>query len=204
MRAGLSWTRASLPSLLIMRFDEIGRKGIGKTRSKYRLEEVSVGGQEIYADGKLFNLPLGKGLDDFAGGMRPGEICRIDFLTPVQLRAEAGIADPSNFKILFDSIFRRIKLLARFHSSERLKENKTLKEDALRVVAVENDVKQVTIERLSRSQGRFLKYIGYIGRVSFVSIAPEMVPWLQIGEYLHVGHGCTFGLGRYQISAGNT
>ncbi len=191
----------TLLPFLIMVFDEIGKKGIGRFRSRYRLMRVSADGQEVYSDGRLVALPQGKSLEDvWAGSPYDDGAIRIDFLTPVHLREEGRLADPARFPVLFDSVYRRAKLLARFHSDERLREDPALREAAAKVKLLGSDTKLCTVERLSRTQGKFLKYDGYVGWLALAGVAPEIVRWFKVGEYLHVGHGCTFGLGRYRIS----
>lgn len=190
----------TLLPFLIMVFDEIGKKGIGRFRSRYRLRRVCVDGREIYSDGRLVALPQGKSLEDvWAGSPCDDGAIRIDFLTPVHLREEERLADPGRFPVLFDSVYRRVKLLARFHSDERLREDPALRAAAAEVKLLGSDTRPCTVERLSRTQGKFLKYNGYVGWLAFADVAPEIVRWLKAGEYLHVGHGCTFGLGRYRI-----
>lgn len=192
----------TLLPFLVMVFDEVGKEGIGRFRSRYRLRQVCVDGKEVYSDGRLVVLPQGKSLEDVWTGLPHDDgAIRIDFLTPVHLREEGRLADPARFPVLFDSVYRRVKLLARFHSDERLREDPALREAAANVKLLGSDTKLRTVERLSRTQGRFLKYDGYVGWLTFARVAPEIAQWLKAGEYLHVGHGCTFGLGRYTISS---
>ena len=132
----------TLLPFLIMVFDEIGKKGIGRFRSRYRLMRVSADGQEVYSDGRLVALPQGKSLEDvWAGSPYDDGAIRIDFLTPVHLREEGRLADPARFPVLFDSVYRRAKLLARFHSDERLREDPALREAAAKVKLLGSDTK---------------------------------------------------------------
>ena len=40
---------------------------------------------------------------------------------------------------------------------------------------------------------------GFIGTISFKGDFKEFVPFILLGEYIHVGKGTSFGLGKYEI-----
>ena len=42
---------------------------------------------------------------------------------------------------------------------------------------------------------------GFVGEVEYVGIAGEFVPLLKLGEWINVGKGTGFGLGRFEIEA---
>jgi CRISPR/Cas system endoribonuclease Cas6 (RAMP superfamily) len=41
---------------------------------------------------------------------------------------------------------------------------------------------------------------GFLGQIVFEGNFGEFYPLLQMGEYLHIGKACTFGLGKYEIT----
>lgn len=53
--------------------------------------------------------------------------------------------------------------------------------------------------RYSSRQKKTMKLGGFLGTISFEGNLREFLPFIKIGEYLHVGKACTFGLGRYEI-----
>ena len=54
-------------------------------------------------------------------------------------------------------------------------------------------------ERYSARQDIRMKMGGFIGKVSFEGELNEFIPFVKLGELLHVGKGTSFGLGRYVI-----
>jgi len=45
-----------------------------------------------------------------------------------------------------------------------------------------------------------MKLGGVIGRIAFKGEIGEFMPFIKLGEFLHVGKGTTFGLGKYEIA----
>lgn len=44
-----------------------------------------------------------------------------------------------------------------------------------------------------------MKMGGFIGSITFEGDFKEFIPFLLLGEYVHVGKGTSFGLGKYEI-----
>ncbi|MCE8429907.1 MAG: CRISPR system precrRNA processing endoribonuclease RAMP protein Cas6 [Candidatus Methanoperedens sp.] len=44
-----------------------------------------------------------------------------------------------------------------------------------------------------------LKMGGFLGEITFEGDLNEFMPFLKLGEYLHIGKGTVFGLGKYEI-----
>ncbi|HHY33792.1 MAG TPA: CRISPR system precrRNA processing endoribonuclease RAMP protein Cas6, partial [Firmicutes bacterium] len=59
-------------------------------------------------------------------------------------------------------------------------------------------------ERYSSRQDTRMKLGGLVGTATYefhdASLAEFFLPWLVLGEYIHVGKGCTFGLGWLNVT----
>ncbi len=40
---------------------------------------------------------------------------------------------------------------------------------------------------------------GFVGEATFSGDISEFLPFLKLGEYLHIGKGTVYGLGKYEI-----
>jgi CRISPR/Cas system endoribonuclease Cas6 (RAMP superfamily) len=40
---------------------------------------------------------------------------------------------------------------------------------------------------------------GFLGSISFTGDFKEFLPFIILGQYIHVGKGTSFGLGKYEI-----
>ena len=54
--------------------------------------------------------------------------------------------------------------------------------------------------RYSRRQEARMSLGGFKGKVTFEGELDEFMPFLLLGEYIHVGKNTAFGLGKYVIS----
>lgn len=57
-------------------------------------------------------------------------------------------------------------------------------------------------ERYSSRQQSRIKLGGFVGKMSFGGDLGRFMPLLKLGEYLQVGKGTSFGLGKYKIREG--
>jgi CRISPR-associated endoribonuclease Cas6 len=48
-------------------------------------------------------------------------------------------------------------------------------------------------------QGRRVKYEGVIGRFRYSGDLDSFIPYLKLGEKIHVGKNTSFGFGKYKI-----
>lgn len=68
------------------------------------------------------------------------------------------------------------------------------------VVVIDKDLRWWDWERYShRQQGR-MKLGGVMGTVMLDGPISRFLPYLQLGEYVHVGKNATFGLGKISIA----
>jgi CRISPR/Cas system endoribonuclease Cas6 (RAMP superfamily) len=70
------------------------------------------------------------------------------------------------------------------------------------------DVKTVSVKatwrdlkRYSNRQKKHLDISGFVGDVTYQGDIDQFAPFLFLGEYLHVGGGCTYGLGKYILES---
>ncbi|MEW5920378.1 MAG: CRISPR system precrRNA processing endoribonuclease RAMP protein Cas6 [Bacillota bacterium] len=195
-----------LPYFIIV-FREMGEAGLGQGRRPFSLAEVAACGLEeevpIYAaeTGVVKNLDLsysGKQLLE----RLPEKAARIRlaFDTPVQLKDQGKTVSRPDFHIFFRQALRRISSLAYFHQGEPLRvDYPALAERSRQVALTENTTRRHDWERYSRRQQQRLNMGGLVGTVVYEGALDEFLPFLVLGEQVHVGKNTVFGLGKYRI-----
>ena len=161
-------------------------------------------GTRIIYNGLTKKLAAGNGVvhwPEIIVGPPPSQI-RISFLTPTRLKYEGGfVSEDLEFHILFRNLLRRISLLSYFHCGHRLDDTgfRDLIEQARNIKTINQKLSWHDWERYSNRQETKMKMGGLIGEITYEGDFTLFWPYIRLGEYVHVGKGSSFGLGRYSI-----
>ena len=191
-----------LPYFLLV-FDALGKKGIGKNRVKFSLEEVKDGeGRIVYSGKDKLLSPSFKiyTWEEFQKGHFSGKTILIRFLSPLRIKEKKKLIKEITFSLFIRSLVRRISLLSYFHCNFPLWSNlEPLLSFADRVKVKERNLTWKEISRYSTRQKERMKLGGVVGEIVFEGEVEPFLPLLRIGEFVHAGKGTTFGLGKYKI-----
>lgn len=124
----------------------------------------------------------------------------ISLLTPLRLRFDGHITDKLEFHVLIRNLLRRISSLSYFHCGEKFQVDfKGLIEKARAVNQTKSDIHWYDWKRYSTRQEEWMSLGGVTGTVSYEGDISDFMLLLRLGEYVHVGKGTSFGLGKYEI-----
>lgn len=141
-------------------------------------------------------------LEDCARDNCPRDPVAIEFLTQTRLKHEGAWARTPEFHIVFRRLLGRLSSMARFHCGGPLEVDfKGLIERAGEIRLIRDDTRWVTWARYSSRQDQKMQWDGLLGKATYEGDLDPFWPCLKFGQYVHVGHGATFGLGRYRIGA---
>jgi len=197
----------------IYAFEELGRIGIGKGRGKYELREVTEEGQAgnsltkkrvIYSgDTKLLTQTASpiQWTDIIANSPEPPHTVSISFITPARIKYKNSLTKDLEFHVFFRNLLRRISLLSYFHCGYRIDDSgfKDLIEQSRKIKTAKQSLYWHDWERYSNRQKTRMKMGGFMGEIAYKGELKEFWPYIRLGEYVHVGKGSGFGLGRYRI-----
>lgn len=121
-------------------------------------------------------------------------------LTP--LRVHGASRQIPTFHALTRSLLRRATALGSFDPSVGPEDEANTV--ALLRLAKSIEARDATLswfdwERASPFKDTWMKLGGYVGSLDFVGEVSPFIPWLRLGEWLHVGGKTSFGLGKYQL-----
>lgn len=160
----------------------------------------TMNGFEIYSDKNkvLKNIPQQILLDK---NTISNETLTIEFLTPARIKYQARYIDNIEFPILIQSLLRRIRLLQYFYDNENFVEfnTKNLFDKSKKIIIIGKNIEWVDWGRFSKRQGFYMKLGGVLGEIKYKGNFNDFSEILRIGEYIHIGKNCSFGLGRYKI-----
>jgi CRISPR-associated endoribonuclease Cas6 len=203
----------------IYAFDELGRIGIGKGRGKYELREIfeenclnhegrsnqeADDGRSIYRwDSKVLAKPDGPVLwSNLLTDSPPSPgLMRLCFMTPARIKYDGRLTKDLEFHVLFRNLLRRISLLSYFHCNHKLNDHdfKDMIGKAKEVKTVKKVLYWDDWQRYSSRQETRLNMGGFLGEITYEGNFEPFWPYVRLGEYMHVGKGSSFGLGRYGV-----
>jgi CRISPR-associated endoribonuclease Cas6 len=130
----------------------------------------------------------------------PPSILHLRFLTPTRLKFDGSLSPKPEFHILIRNLLRRISLLSYFHCEEELGlDFKGIIERSKDIKVKKENLSWFDWERYSNRQETKMKMGGFVGSIIFEGDLEKFIPFLLLGEYIHVGKGTSFGLGKYKI-----
>lgn len=193
----------------IFAFDQLGRVGIDRNKGKYELVKaynIAPSGEErpIYEgdNRKLHPSTLTIDLDSLYQISGPTKRVRLRFLTPTRIKHQGRMVMETDlrFDILIRSILRRASALAYFHCDKEWDLNyKEIIDKAKKVRVVERNLRCYEWERFPQDEFVKVNLGGFMGDIEFEGDLTEFMPFLRLGELLHVGKSTSFGLGKYKI-----
>lgn len=187
---------------------DAAQTGIGIERVKLELAAVE---QRTRLDWPLWRAILGPEgtLNPTAASMPtappvPRKI-RVQIHTPLRLKRLNDLVTPQlfGFDAFMLALLRRMASLAHYHSSGAGMPDIRKLADASRQIPL-GGVRLAWRDwtRYSNRQGTKMQLGGLVGEFDVnLESAPELWPYLWIGQWLHAGKGTSMGLGRYEVKA---
>ena len=200
----------------VFAFDELSRRGIGlaqnsnnerRKRGRCRLEaiynlydqnqtQIFYGEQKILTDeSQTISFSSLVKEDD-----KSRKRVRLSFLTPTAIKSDGVMLKELPFLAFIQNLIGRVSMLASFHCDSSLDLDFPALLDQAQSIGVENDsLNWRTWSRYSGRQKKRMEWGGLVGELDFVGELGEFLPYMRLGEYIHVGKSTAFGLGQYRM-----
>jgi len=197
----------------IIAFKEMGLQGIGKGRGTFSLKEIH-GLNDVKHENRLIyssendmimNENTSFNLIDFIQAQTVQEItikrAVVTFVTPTRIKSSGSYGNPLNFKVLIQTLLTRISNLAYSYCDQKEIINFRDLVNASQKIEVVLEKKQWQDVRRFQTQNNMEMFLGgYIGEITYEGELNAFWPWLKLGETLHLGKNCAFGLGKFTVA----
>ena len=203
---------------MVFTFDQIGKKRIGVRgeRGRCQLDSVeSLPARENETPQTVYTaetqMLTGKKLI-----IRPDDVILIappvtnrialEFLTPTSIKSSGHWTGDLRFGHFIRHLFRRIRLLNYFHCGEDL----DLDVDTTNLFKIadtvthESHLRWVQTDCRSRRKTASTPMGGFIGKIRYSGDLTPFLPFILLGEHLHIGHHTALGYGQYRIKGVTT
>jgi hypothetical protein len=198
----------------IVTFRELSQAGLGRGRTPLELVDVAHVGADgalapVYSNGTNLVQPPKEEIswaalcDDTGSNNGASRVRRVTlrFLTPTMLVAGGAPVRRPAFGAIAKRLRDRINALAYFYCGKGLEiDFKAFGDEADKICTVADSSRWVDSARYSRRREVNHDLSGFVGDVTFEGELARFLPYLKLGEYLHVGKNTVFGNGWYRIA----
>ena len=189
---------------LIGAVHQVGQSGLGRQRGRFELnlvQEVTLQGARLIWSEETGWLGAQPAMD--ARGLLaitpPASVSSLElnFLTPLMLKADNRLQSLPEMPLLIRRLLGRYSQLTGVTLATEI--SQPLLADAQKVVIERHDTRLSRDQRYSARQRQLMPQQGILGRAKYAGPMTALVPWLVLGEWLHLGNKTTFGYGLYRI-----
>jgi hypothetical protein len=190
----------TLPYFLLT-FQEIGKSGIGKNKSKFEIEAIYQNNRNILTNNNI-NFDIKEFNFDNHSDVSNINFLTVELITPLRLMKNNKTMRNLSFKDFYLSVLRRVELLLYYYNDKSIDNFVNVK--ALNELAESIKVKSKNLywynwERYSNRQKKRISLSGLMGKISFEGNITHFLPLLKFTETFHTGKNTVFGLGKINI-----
>lgn len=197
---------------MVFTFDQIGKRRIGlrdkrgqcqlnkveslPTRGSHQPQTIYTAETEMLTDDGLVLR-----LDDvMQAAPHTTDTIELEFITPTSIKVNGKWSSELTFENLLRNLLRRIRFLSYFHCGEDLDVDAPALIKAAGAVTHHLRLNWLRKDRYSYRTEKSVPMGGFIGKVRLEGELEPFLPFIYLGEYLHIGHHTAFGFGQYRIS----
>ncbi|WP_188007125.1 CRISPR system precrRNA processing endoribonuclease RAMP protein Cas6 [Photobacterium damselae] len=181
--------------------------GLGRDRTPYRVLAIASYTPQGLRAG-LHTHTLLDWLDTLPAPVALEQEVAMNLMTPMRVKRHGQIMKQPITEAVFwaQQCVRRLQLLSRFWVCDEPALFEAIQDELRLAQGVHSEGQAFTYfedwQRYSLKQKEQLPFGGMKGHISFYGELYALLPFLKIGELLHIGGKTTFGLGKYQLIAG--
>ena len=197
---------------MVFTFDQIGKRRVGLRgeRGQCQLEKVeslpaygNLEPQTIYTaeTGMLTDDGLMLRLDDVMDNAPDiTDAIELEFITHTSIKVNGKWTSRLTFEHFLRNLLRRIRFLSYFHCGEDLDVDARALIEAAGAVTHESNFHWHRADRYSYRAEKAVPMDGFTGPIRFSGALEPFLPFIFLGEYLHIGHHTAFGHGQYRLT----
>ncbi len=124
----------------------------------------------------------------------------LEFLTPTRLAEKGELVKKPSLGSIARAALRRLSFLTRYYGEGDFQTDfKTLVTAAEKATLIRENLKWVELKRYSNRRGMHLFISGFVGPAEYEGEIGELLPYLYLARFCHIGKGTVYGLGAYSL-----
>lgn len=192
--------------VFIFAIKQIEKWGLGRERIPFRLEKVEDRfGEKLLWNKNRVNMverPTSKTWDNYlqeAFLLKDTKRCQIKLTTPLRMKEEGKLNEELKFRTIINAVVRRWNALNKYYGNGQNRDERELIKLAESIPSGTLDLRWEDMERYSRRQDRRMMLGGLMGIMECAGELEPFMPWLLLGQDIHIGKNTSFGLGKYEL-----
>ena len=197
---------------MVFTFDQIGKQRIGlrDQRGQCQLNTVeSLPAHDSDQPHTIYTAETEMLTDDglilrrddvMQAASHAADAIELEFLTPTSIKVDGKWTSKLTFEHLIRNLLRRIRFLSYFHCGEDLDVDAPAIIKATGAVTHHLRLNWLRKDRYSYRTEKSVPMGGFVGKARFKGTLEPFLPFIYLGEYLHIGHHTAFGFGQYRIN----
>ena len=129
---------------------------------------------------------------------------RLDLFTHARLQHRGQFLNPQSFNLTHfaQALVRRYLSLVETYSDIELNKDDLIQlNDEVLQLKGSHQLEWINWSRYSSRQKQKMNLDGLMGSITLENVSERLFYYLYLGQWLHVGKGCVFGLGQYTLKA---
>lgn len=199
---------------MVLAYRQLGMQGLGKGRGKYKLVSVSsidpLGGnlpkrifeheEDVLYPSRCYEISF-DAVCDWASRNKAPHKLEVHLATPAHLVSGGSrIREAPQFEQLMRAVLRRYSDLCALYSAGRPNLFYSDLLEAARQVTLESyQLRETSATGFSSRRQQPTPREGISGTLTYSGNLKPFLPYLIIGQWLHIGKQATFGMGRYDL-----
>lgn len=190
--------------LIIFAWQRAFARGVGKYESRAKLLNVTFEPNQPQ-EKRIFDALENQAILEhtplsFAQSNLPNAVT-LNVLTPLRIQQKGHVlSSDMQGRDFVMSLVRRYYLLQEFHGENYEPPNFAELAEKAHAVKCENNLQWCSWDRYSNRQQQKMTLGGVIGEIKLSGELEPFLPFLHLGQWLHVGNKTSFGMGLYDIA----
>ncbi len=188
----------------VLVFKKMGERGIGVKgkRGRFKLLKIKNNNKIIYDHRtdtlKNFAKPV---KITFTKNKFDKDLLTLKFISPTRIKVGGKLINNLPFDLFLKVLIRRICILNKYYGDpEQISIlRKYLNNNINSVSVLNSSLKWYDWQRFSYRQRSFMKLGGFVGSITYKGDFKKYLNLIKLGEVIHIGKNCSFGLGKYEM-----
>jgi len=181
-------------------FRNLGNSGLGRSRGKFRILEISCIDSEAAVMDAEGNVAMDAVVPYSPENVREVSRLQLEFVTPCRIQYKRRPLRKPYFQAIIRNIVRKLENISYFYGPTPVLYSDSVNDDMLKLITMnEASVNWESTSRYSRRQDMVMPMEGFTGYAVYQGPLTPFYPYLKYAEATGLGKNTSFGFGAVRV-----